>query len=98
MWHAQITELRLRQLASQQAYADREPYSAILTVRFLGDNAVFVESMLKVSGRALNRRDWFEIVGILREQYGVETIEAERHGRRVSWPTTVAVATDFSPL
>lgn len=87
MWHAQITELKLRNLPSRAAYLRREPFTAILTVNFLGDDCVFLHGMLRVDGKPLNRRDYLDILALLREQFGVKTVEAERHGVRRSWAT-----------
>ena len=98
MWHAQITELCLRQLPSQQAYLDKDDYTGILTVKFLDDETVFIERMLKKTGRRLDKHDWFEILTLLREQYGVRTVEAMRHKKRKSWLTSMTPSTDFAPL
>ena len=98
MWHAQVTELRLRELPGEGDYENRAPYTAILTARFLGDRCVFIEGMLKITGRPFNRRDFFGILSLLREQYGVMTVEAERHGERKVWTTLQVVETEPMPL
>ena len=98
MWHAQITELRLRELPSADAYTARERYTAILTARFLGDRTVFVEGMLKITGRPFGRDDFYAILKLLREQYGVVTVEADRHGRRKVWSTDEDLLTEPMPL
>lgn len=93
MWHAQITSLTLR-FYDQGGYAERTPFRASAQVEFLGDHNVFVHAAVSRDGLPLNRRQWRALADLLRDAFGVKTIEAERHGRRVSWSTTQEILTE----
>lgn len=93
MWHAQITSLTLR-FYDRGSYGEKSPYHATAQVEFLGDQAVFVHAALRRDGAALNRQQWRALADLLRDQFGVKTIEAERHGRRVSWATEQEMLTE----
>ncbi len=87
MWHAEITELTLREVVSLEDYANRVPFGAVATVNLLGGGRAFVRAALRRDGRPLSVRDWRALAIKLREEFGVSVIEADRHGRIVSWRT-----------
>lgn len=60
-------------------YQNREPYQGIITVKHLGDEAVFLEGAIGKVDR--ETRD--KVFQMLRE-IGVKEVQMERHGKRLT--------------
>ena len=79
--HLQITTevSSVRVYDRPDGYANRLPYSAIVTVSHLNDTTVYLHGAVGV----MDRQVWASLLDLLREQ-GVTTVMLERHGRMQS--------------
>ena len=89
-WHAEPSTLLLRGYDQSGGYELRLPYVAVAHVKLLGAGVAYIEGALRSDGRPLSPTDWRDVARLLVDQHQVEIIEAVRHGRRVSWPTSRA--------
>ncbi len=79
-WHAQITSLTIRGYEGDGSFDNHSPFVAIAQVEFLSPGVVFVHSFLKSNSATLTKRDWINLNKLLREDFGVKEITADRHG------------------
>ena len=87
MWHVEVTALLLREVVSVDDFENRVAFGAIATVNLLEPGRAFMRGALRRDGRELQLQDFVEIAQRLRADYGVMTIEADRHGRLRTWST-----------
>ncbi len=87
MWHAQITSLTARLYDGPARYADKAPFIGVAQVELLGDGIAFLHGALRSDGQPLTTRHWRDLGRLLRDEYGVLRIDAERNGERVSYDT-----------
>ena len=80
MWHAEVTELVLREVVSLDDFNGHVPYGAVATVNVLDRTRAFIRGTLRRDGRDLTPKDFRDIVRKLRDEYGIETIEYDRKG------------------
>lgn len=90
MWHAEVSELILREVVSVDDPENHVPFGAVCTVNLLSHGRAFIRAALRRDGRPLSMADWRALAIKLREDYGVQEIQADRGGRLVSWPTSRA--------
>lgn len=81
MWHAEASALVLRLYAEPGGYERREPFIGVAFAKHMGPDAVFIEGALRVDGRPLSPSHWRSLARMLRDEHGVKTIHAIRHGR-----------------
>lgn len=87
MWHAEVTELVLREVVCPDDFDGHVPYGAIATVNILDRTRAFIRGTLRRDGRDLTPKDVRDIARKLRDDYGIETIEYDRKGVVKSWST-----------
>ena len=87
MWHAEVTELVLRDVVATEDFDGHIPYGAIATVNILDRTRAFIRGTLRRDGVELSLRDFRDIARKLRDDYGIETIEYDRKGVVKSWST-----------
>lgn len=80
MWHAEVTELVLREVVCLDDFDGHVPYGAIATVNILDRTRAFIRGVLCRDGRQLGPKDFRDIVRTLRDQYGIDVIEYDRGG------------------
>ena len=87
MWHAQITSLTVRLYDGAARYADKAPFVGVAQVELLGDGIAFIHGALRSDGQPLSLRQWRDLGRLLRDDFGVLRIDAERSGQRISYDT-----------
>ena len=87
-WYAETSALILRGYEAPGGYEARAPFSAVISAQLLGGDTAFLAGALRLDGQPLSPADWRDLARMLRAQHGVQQIEALRHGRRITWPTT----------
>nr|WP_297526922.1 hypothetical protein [uncultured Roseateles sp.] len=87
MWHAEVTELLLREIVSTDDFDNHVPYGAIATVNILDRRRAFIRGTLRRDGAELSLRDFRDIARKLRDEHGIEVIEYDRRGVVRSWST-----------
>ena len=80
MWHAEVTELLLREIVSTDDFDNHVPYGAIATVNILDRRRAFIRGTLRRDGAELSLRT-------LADEHGIEVIEYDRRGVVRSWST-----------
>lgn len=78
-WHAQVTSLTIRGYEGDGSFENHSPFVAIAQVEFLSQGVVFVHSFLKSNSTTITKRDWVNLVKLLKEGFGVKEITADRH-------------------
>jgi hypothetical protein len=91
MWHAETSALVLRLYAAAGDYERCNPFSCVAFAKTIGPGVVFVEGVLRVEGKPMRISDWASMARMLREQHGIHTIRAFRHGKIVEFDTARAV-------
>lgn len=93
-WHAQVTGLTLRFYEGEDGFDARVPFQAVARVELIGSARAFVHAALRTDGLQITISQWRKLAVLLREQFGVELIEAERgeHREIVTWSTERAAA------
>lgn len=87
-WHAEIIMLTLRRYRPGEAYENRDQFASTATAHILGGSRAYVCGFLNDGTRgAISKADWLDLRRMLRERYGIEHIESERHGERKSFDT-----------
>lgn len=87
MWHAEVTELVLREVVCLDDFDGHVPYGAIATVNILDRTRAFIRGTLRRDGRDLTPKDFRDIARKLRDEYGILVIEYDRKGRVKAIPT-----------
>ena len=83
-WHAEVITLTLRRYAPGDSYEGRDKFASVATAQILGGNRAFISGFLSDGSKGpIRRRDWVDLGQLLRDQFGIERIESERHGE--SW-------------
>ncbi len=80
MWHAEVTELLLREVVSTDDFDGHIPYGAIATVNILDRTRAFIRGTLRRDGRELSIKDFRDIARKLRDEHGILTVEYDRKG------------------
>lgn len=87
-WHFEVLAVNGRRFKDGESYENRDPFASILTIQFKNQREAYISGMLNDSGRgAIRGRDWLELRDRLREAFGVELIETERHSEHKEYPT-----------
>lgn len=87
-WHAEPIVLTLRRYNEGDSYENRDRFASTATAHLLGGGRAFVCAFLNDgSAGRISRHDWLDLAVLLREDYGVRTIEAERHTQPTSFNT-----------
>ncbi|WAC72058.1 hypothetical protein OU995_21175 [Roseateles sp. SL47] len=87
MWHAEVSELILREVVSADDPQNHIPFGAVATVNLLSHGRAFIRAALRRDGRSLSARDFRDIARKLRDEHDVQVIEYDRKGELRSWPT-----------
>ena len=88
MWHAQVTRLTVRFICPPGTPEDHSEPQAVAQVDLRTDGSAFIHAAK--SHPPLTVRNWRELVRMLREDYGVRRIDADRVGREFTIPATRA--------
>lgn len=83
MWHAEIVALMLRRYDVEDGYKRKIPFNGVAFVKMLGAGECFIEGALRVDGQPMTLRDWRDLGRMLRDEFGIFTIRAKRHGKTV---------------
>lgn len=87
MWHAEVSSLVLRRYEHPTDHDNYVPFNGVVFVKTLSTGVAFIEGALRHDNKPLERSDWRELALLLRDTYGIHTITADRHGRRVTFDT-----------
>lgn len=86
-WHIEPSTFIVRGYQeSVNGYAEKMPYDAVAHVKMLGEGRAFIEAA-KGPEADLKPSEWRSLARLLRDEWGVHTLEAIRNGVLVSWPT-----------
>lgn len=80
-WHVDVSSLVLRQLPDGAAFGS--PYTAIASVKFIGNKRAYMEGFLRVDGKSISVKDLRDLGRMLRDSYGVTHVLSIRRGREV---------------
>lgn len=89
-WHAQITSLTLRGYDEPDGFARHLPFMAVAQVEFLSGGRCFIHGFLRADGKPIEIAAWKALRRMLREEFGVTEILADRHGDDTSYDTAPA--------
>nr|WP_315210056.1 hypothetical protein [uncultured Albidiferax sp.] len=90
-WHAEPITLTLRRYADGDSYARRDKFASVATAQLLGGKRAYISGFLSDGTRApIHKRDWLDLGMLLRDKYGIEKIESERHAVEKSFDTQPA--------
>ena len=85
MWHAQPTRLTMRFIRPPGTPQDHSEPDAVAQVDLRTDGTAFIHAAK--SHPALSVKDWRGLVRVLRRDWGVVRIQADRHGLEFTVPT-----------
>lgn len=85
MWHAQPTRLTVRFIRPPGTPQDHSEPDAVAQIDLRTDGTAFIHAAK--SHPPLSVRDWRELVRMLRRDWGVVRVEADRNGDEFKVPT-----------
>ncbi|APW37177.1 hypothetical protein RD110_08160 [Rhodoferax koreense] len=88
-WHAESITVTLRGFKDGDSYENRDKFPVVATAQLLGGKRAFISAFLR-DGTQIHRiekADWLALGVMLREQFGIEKIETERHTKPKTFAT-----------
>lgn len=87
-WHLEPITLHGRRYVRGGSYAKRSKYATIVTVNLRDGKRAHLSGMQNDGTQGpISKADWLELRDKLRAEYGVEVIDAERHGEGRDYDT-----------
>jgi hypothetical protein len=89
-WHAEEITVILRRYEPGKSYKARDRFATVAVAQLLGGGRAFLRGMLNGVAAPLRKADLLELAQLLRDRYGIEHIESERHGEAKVHETVTA--------
>lgn len=90
-WHAEPITLTLRRFEPGESYEQRDKFAAVATAQILGGKRAYISGFLADGTRApISKRDWLDLGVLLRDKFGIQKIESERHATDKTFDTQPA--------
>lgn len=87
-WHAEIITLTLRRYGPGESHAERDRFASVATAQLMGGTRAYISGFLNDGTKGpIHKRDWIALVALLRERFGIEQVESERHGQDRGYET-----------